>query len=822
MQADHTASDSTENLADINAYSVNSHREEGLSSFSQPENTVYQSRGCSPDVVEHVHPAAAVGQSLFLGAGKDSQIASLTAPIEEVRDQVGTIAETIETHLKRDGSEQVRETIRDWSEDCAVDRPFAVAARYATLAVLLKSTLYEWYAHRGDLPFLNGNLRDAFDEAADRTKNHAFKDAPLVDIAWEIPRERVAEISWWRHGLMTAENPADDLGYLFEELIPAAERKKHGQFTTPRRISAIMRELAVCDDEQVLDAGIGAGALSVPRDSTMSAHTYGVEQSRLGFLLAVTSLALAEQPGVVHHSDFFDITPGTLGMNPDATLKKDLDSGDVDIVPGQVDAAIGNPPYVANRNLEKETRHYRQHLSAFGKPNKTSYLDGEKKLSGRSDLFVYFITHATQFLVDGGRLVYLLPTKWMETQYGQTLQAFLFDHYQVSAIIRFDDTVFNDAQVNAVLLVAKRCDDATVRRNTTTRFLTITGELAPAAINDLVFDGSVSEGESTESNDTSSHRENDYRVITVSQSVLEERDASDGPLTQYFRETGTLRALQQTEELVSLDTLASVQYGEKTGHNEFFLLDDADLDTWPLADRFYRSALDDFGTVSKGRLTASDSDTYILDIHAYIESLDDQATVEKPDNSRAKRVKQALIQNGHNALVAYLDHWATRADNPGQDNGVWFDARELHAPDLVHPYRIHQKTQVVRNAEGLVPTNCANGIDVKPSVDMDALLGYLNSTLHAAFLEMWGQSEGGGSLEVTTGTLGQLPVADVRAFSDKAHNNVVTAYQALIQGENYAQAKLDKAVLDAIDADINAMELRAVHSSLMHERLSST
>ena len=123
-----------------------------------------------------------------------------------------------------------------------------------------------------------------------------------------------------------------------------------------------MWELAVCDGDQVLDAGMGTGALSVPRGQSRSVSTFGVEQSHLGFLMAVTALAVADQPGVVHEADFFDIGARPLGMDPDAAIQMGSGNEDVDIVPGQVDAAIANPPYVANRNLSQSTSHYRRHL----------------------------------------------------------------------------------------------------------------------------------------------------------------------------------------------------------------------------------------------------------------------------------------------------------------------------------------------------------------------------------------------------------------------------------------------------------------------------
>ena len=218
------------------------------------------------------------------------------------------------------------------------------------------------------------------------------------------------------------------------------------------------------------------------------------------------------------------------------------------------------------------------------------------------------------------------------------------------------------------------------------------------------------------------------------------------------------------------------------------------------------------------RLTARDSDTYMLDVNAYVESLDDQGTVPSTD-SRTQRVRHALAQDGYDELLAYLDHWAdTCATDPGQDSAVWFDVGPLNAPDIIHPYWIHRDIRIAENTDDLIPTNCANGIDVKPGVDTDALLGYLNSTVHAAFLELWGQAEGGGSLEVTTGTLNQLPVADGQAFSEETRNEIGAAYHAFIRDEDNAQARLDNAILDALDAEVDAATLREAHEMLRHDR----
>lgn len=819
MRTKDNSPSSPANIPSSGTYSVTSQKSRDCQFVQQSEKTVYESRGPPVDVVAHVHPATALSQSVPMAAGQDTQIAPLTASIDEVLDRLETLADRIEAHLKSD-VRKLHDVVQAYSDERGTDRQFEVAARSAALNLLLKATLYEWYTHQGNLPILNEDPRDAFDDAVDLTENDAFHDSQLDGFIEQVPFDVVAELSWWRHGILTTEDPADDLGYLFEHLIPVSERGTHGQFRTPRRISQLMWELAVCEGDQVLDAGMGAGALSVPRGKSRSVSTFGVEQSRLGFLMAVTALAVADQPGVVHEADFFDIGARPLGMDPDATIQMGPDNEDVDIVPGQVDAAIANPPYIANRNLPQSTSHYRRHLAAFGETDRTPYLDGEKKLSGRSDLFVYFVTHATQFLAEGGRLVYLLPTKWMETQYGQTLQTFLFDHYRLSAVIEFDDTVFDDAQVDAVIVVAERCSNERTRENTTTRFITINSDAVPRTICNLAAENSEGMAEDCESARGTSPRDTDYQITTVSQSVLAARDASDGPLTQYFKTPDVLRSLKTNDRLVPLDTLASVTYGQKTGNNEIFLLNDDDLDTWPITECFYARALDDFGDTTGYRLTARDSDTYMLDVHSYVDSLAESGAISDNGTSRAQQVKDALTQDGHTTVAAYLDQCEEKLDDATTRDGIWFDLGPLDAPDIVHPYRIHTDVRVSRNVAGLVPTNCANNLDVKPGVDTTVLLGYLNSTVHAAFVELWGQTEGGGSLEVTTRILKELPVADVRSFSDEARAAVKAAYDGLVRGDDDAQTQLDTAVLAALDADLDAATLQEATDALVRDRLS--
>lgn len=821
MIFEHDQPGTTAIVNDSGDFEVTSRQPEAGPTIAQPTNSVYRSDGDSVSPVEHYHPGSALCYSVPMAAREDPLTAPLTADIGEVTARIESVARTLRDWLTQDAPESVRDTVRQWGDTHNIEDPYLIAPRYAALRVLLKTVLYETYVHRTNLPILNGGVRDALSTAACKTGNRAFEESPLDTLVWHCPGDVEAELCWWRCALITTVAPADDLSTLFEALVPASERGHHGQYYTPSRISDIMRELAARDHETILDTGIGAGALSVSRDQSPSIQTYGVEQSHLGFLMAVTALALTDQSGVIHETDFFDIAPATLGMDPDAAIRMGRDTGNIDIVPGDVDAIIGNPPYIANRNLDRESTHYRQHLHAFGSAGQSPYLDGDKRISGRSDLFVYFTTHATQFLTEGGRLVYLLPAKWMETQYGETLQTFLFDHYQVSAIIEFEDSVFNDVQVDAVILVANRCTDATTRNTTATRFITVTGEMDPASITELVEDSAVGTPASDDTTGITTRAEPDFRITTVQQSRLADHDDSDGPLTQYFQVPAPLQSLKQNEMLVSLDTLATVTYGHKTGNNDFFLLTAADLNTWPIAEHFYRAAIDDFGSSTGYHLTARDTNTYMLDVHSYVTSHSEHCD-DVSSQSRPQQVQTALARDGHDALLAYIENAdASPTEESAPSDDVWFDVGSVDAPELVHPYRVYKQVRVAENTGEVIPTNCANGIDVDADVDPRVLLGYLNSTVHAAFLELWCQSEGGGSLEVTTRSLQQVPAVDVRVLTDADKNAIRTAFNAHTQGEDDAQTRLDEAVLTAINAEIDAGALQEMAGSLRNDRLTN-
>lgn len=644
-------------------------------------------------------------------------------------------------------------------------------------------------------------------------------------------------------GIAIGEIDEDLLGGIYEELIPEKERKALGQFYTPPKIAETIVRWCVegndkppesRDDDRIsriLDPASGSGTFSVEayqrladvfRSSThqdIIDNIISVDINR--FPLHLTALNLASQKiskktDTIHayHDSFFNFDPDTRFLQSSRIDSQSAEESEEEI--GKFDAVIGNPPYIRHENLYPDKEHFRNHLKTFGNENQTTYYDGSKSLSKKCDAYIYFVTHATQFLREGGRLGYIIPTKWMMTRYGDSFQTFLFDHYKVHAIVGFSARAFEDALVDTALLLIERCSDKTQRQNTTTKFVRIKDEMEPRDIVDTVdFEFNVGDDDEM----IVRNRPN-YRVVAVAQSSLKERESSK--IAHYLKAPQDLIELSENQSMVQLKKLAKVSYGNKTGANDFFFISRDDLDTWPLDDRFYRPALKSYRDVDGYTVTEEDTDLFILDVHSYIEEIKQDTQGLAANADLTERVKKAIKRDGYNTLRRYIEHGEQEGYNDRSTlkaREVWFDMGDLSPPELVHPYGINERVAVALNEDNLVPSNRVQCINIESSVDSDALAGYLNSTVHAALLEFWGRNEGGGSLEIMTYELEEIPVANIPELEESQKREIKNAYRGLVEDNEDAQTELDSAVLNAIGADISPEKLQEMREAVTQTRV---
>jgi predicted RNA methylase len=564
----------------------------------------------------------------------------------------------------------------------------------------------------------------------------------------------------------------DVLAARYEAAIPEQRRAALGKFYTPPALARACCRWAITRDDgdppRVLDPAAGGGAFVVAaldRLAALGADPATARQAVTAVDVDGDALAVArERAGDVgtREADF-------LALDPDDT--------------GQFDAVVGNPPYVRQEGVDKDAA--RKHLAALGPEGATPYLDGDRALDRRSDAYVYFLTNATRFLRPDGRLAMVVPTKWLATRYGESLQRFLLDHHRIEAVVGFDVRAFDDALVDAAVLCCERRPDGAARRDGEVRFVRTAAGDADALADVL---RGAADGAGT---------------VAVDQATLD--DAGPGKLAHYLDAPPALVDLLDHEALVPLSELAEVSYGQKTGANACFFLAPDD----PVADRFRAPAVTSFRDVEGVVLEEDDVADEVLDVHGYVEAvLDGAGNREDP----AAAVLDAMERDGYGETAAYLrrcgERYADRTTCAARR--VWFDLGDLPRPAVLHPKFFDERVRVVHNRAGAVPSNAIDCLSLREGVPAEPLLGALNSSIYRAALECWGRAEGGGALQLMTYELQAVPAPDVRALSPAERERVAAAFRAYAGRSDACepatdrddQHRLDAAVLEALGADV--------------------
>jgi len=114
---------------------------------------------------------------------------------------------------------------------------------------------------------------------------------------------------------------------------------------------------------------------------------------------------------------------------------------------GGFDAVIGNPPYIRIQALQEwaplEVEHYKAAYRAASK--------------GNYDIYVVFVEKGLQLLNARGRLGFILPNKFLTTDYGRPIRKLISSGRSLHALVDFGhNQVFEQATTYTCLLFLAR------------------------------------------------------------------------------------------------------------------------------------------------------------------------------------------------------------------------------------------------------------------------------------------------------------------------------------------------------------------------------
>ena len=218
----------------------------------------------------------------------------------------------------------------------------------------------------------------------------------------------------------------------------AAERNRWGQFATPPALALDIARYARkhCRKRAIrfLEPAAGTGAFFSAFRQTFPEKTIsaaiGVERDPD---LACAARALWGEQGLdVTTADFTRLEP------PEEPY----------------DLILTNPPYVRHHHLTPDDKSFLQ--------RRTARRCGLKP-SGLAGLYVYFLLLSHDWLAERGLAIWLIPSEFMDVNYGEAARDYLTHQVTLLHIHRFcpDDVQFTDALVSSAIVVLRKAPPPT-------------------------------------------------------------------------------------------------------------------------------------------------------------------------------------------------------------------------------------------------------------------------------------------------------------------------------------------------------------------------
>lgn len=208
----------------------------------------------------------------------------------------------------------------------------------------------------------------------------------------------------------------------------------------------------------------------------------------------------------------------------------------------QVDAVLGNPPYVR-----------RSAISKFDKIQKRNG-DGSStyEISRLSDLYMYFLMRAASSLKVGGRLAVVTADTWLNVRYGKAFKTLLDQEFDINNLISFDKAIFPTAQVKPVLLFATKTNSKSRQRRVW--FIRAKNGLPPANLLKIV------------------RRRSDKQVDATIQKVISAHLDPSDTWSKYFASADLVKDIASNRLMTKFTNHFQSQVGVQTLANDFFVL----------------------------------------------------------------------------------------------------------------------------------------------------------------------------------------------------------------------------------------------------------
>jgi len=495
-------------------------------------------------------------------------------------------------------------------------------------------------------------------------------------------------------------------------IVAIEEQKRFGKFETPKNIAEFIAKWAIRKgDDLILEPCVGSGILlseAIQQLKRFHAsneafkNVYGVDIDSVAVRRVVEKLELDQSMSSnIICMDFLRTIP-----NKEIPL---------------VDVILCNPPYTRHHYLEKD---YKREIA------KEIEEKSGLELSRQSSIYVHFLIHASRFLKEKGRMAFILPSNFLDVNYGVALKNFLIDNFRIAAIILFSkaETLFlNVLTTTCIVLLEKKKN-----KNGGVRFFKLSlSSLSPQNLLSVT--------------------KNPRLLVNKSWGTMNEiRQTSLDPVKKwncYFEPQ-----IEAAKGLIPLGTIAKVKRGIATGANSFFTLSNDEIQNFGIERRFLKSVLVrarnapflDFNSEDFQKLQDKGKKVWLVSSDLSKDAL--------YDTNLLRYIKRGETKGLHRRYL-------TSSRQP------WYSSEKRNSSPIIFTYMSRKQPRFISNEAKILVLNTFHFVYpeekvIKTRMQLKAFLACLNSNQTFSLLKQVGRIYSGGLLKVEPRELERLPVTD--------------------------------------------------------------
>ncbi len=528
----------------------------------------------------------------------------------------------------------------------------------------------------------------------------------------------------------------DFLEKIYSKTIPANYKKDRGQFFTPEYIAEFMAYYGLLHDaKHVLDPSAGGGIFISKLNQT----------SREAIsCLAIDTDILCEFMSLINFSRLKNQDLRFLNID---FLNFDSEE--------QFDLIIANPPYIRFHDIGNRD----ETISKIEK-------EVDIPLSRLINYYALFFLHAEKFLKEGGRLVFITPSEFLNVNYGSAVKEFFKQRFNIEALILFENgsLIFEDGLSTACISILRKSSQPD--NNNEVKLIKLNEWIGKEKLANLIL-----------------NQKEDLSNNYFSLKIIKQRNLNcKEKWMKYFE--NNIKYESSKHNLIKLSEISTVNRGIATGANEFFVLSKDNIHKWNIEMEFLKPVISKSNYCHFTKFTIEDFNNLVKEEKpCYLLSI-----FSEPSKNLLKYIEYGVSKGFHRR---YLTSHRT----------PWYSMEKREPAPIWAGVFSREDVKFIYNEAGCYNLTTFHCIYPKFS-DKDMilfLLAFLNSNHCRELMKREMRFYGGGLNKLEPKDLEKIPVINPHNIPRAKLKEIVVIFSKLLELERAGEAVFDiKTILEGL------------------------